>query len=179
MTHTNLIPEEINERLIHFQNEVNTNFSLFSDFGYTLDKIENGRSENFLDYYSKFSYRNKDTEISIDFSTDIINGMKTAFPKLKERELPAVNNSIYCSICDANALMSIHSFIETKFPEISIEDFTIKLDIVNIKDEITRVIKNYSDFFRTHLVDVLQKNKMYECYTDRFYDKVFKEIHYR
>lgn len=178
MTLINIIPGVINERLIHFQNEVNKNFSFLNDFGYALDKIENGQAENFLNYFSNFSFRNRETKISVDFSTDIINGMRTAFPNLKEEELPAFDNNIYCSIYDTNALMSIFSFIETQFPEISTDNFTIKVTAVNIKNEITRVTENYSDFFRTYLTDVLKKNKIYDCYTDRFYDKVFKEIRY-
>jgi len=179
MTHINLIPGVINERLIHFQNEVNKNFSFLNDFGYALDKIENGRAENFLNYFSNFFFRNGETKISVDFSTDNINGIRTAFPNLKEEELPVFDNNVSCSIHDTNAFMSIDNFIETQFPEISTDNFTIKVTAVNIKNEITRIIENYSDFFRTYLTDVLQKNKIYDCYTDRFYDKVFKEIHYR
>ena len=179
MTNNNLLPVVINERFTHFQNEVNKNFSFLYDFGFALDKIENGRTENFLNYFSNTSFINRETKIRIDFSTDIISGMKTAFPNLKGEDLPVFDNNIYCSISDNNAFMSIDNFIETRFPKISKDYFTIKITSVDIKNEITRVIENYSDFFRTYLTDVLKKEKIYDCYTDRFYDKVFKEIHYR
>ena len=179
MTHINLIPENINERLLHFKNEVNKNFTFLIDFGYVLDKIEKGQAESFLNYFLNFTFRNTDTKISVDFSTDIINGMRTALPNLKENDLPAVDNNVYCSIIDTNALMFINNFIEKQFPEIPKVNFTIELNAVDIKMEITRVVENYSIFFKTHLIDVLQKKKIYNCYTDRFYEKIFKEIHYR
>jgi hypothetical protein len=58
------------------------------------------------------------------------------------------------------------------------ENFIIKVDSGDIKEEITRVVYNYNDFFKIYLTDVLSKEKIYDCYIDRFYDKVFKEINY-
>ena len=179
MTDGKQIPLEFKNRLLFFQDQAKNQFSFLQDFGYSLDKIESGQTENFRDYFSELTFSNGETIIKIHFSTDIINGSKTAFPKLKDEELPAVDTSITCSIWDKNAFMSIHSYAEAKFPEISKENFTIKLGSPNLEKEIEKVTKNYSDFIRTNLKAVLEKKLIYDCYTDRFYDKVFKEINYR
>ena len=144
-----------------------------------MDKEVNGQTDNFKDYFFEYTYSNGDTILKIKFSTDIINGMKTVFQQLKEEELPAVDSQITCSIWDKNAFMSIHSYIETKFPELPNETFAINRDAFDLTSEILRVTKNYSDFFRANLTPVLEKKMIFDCYTDRFYDKVFKEIHYR
>ena len=47
-----------------------------------------------------------------------------------------------------------------------------------LEPEISKVTKNYSDFFKERLISVLEKKLIYDCYTDKFYDKVFKEIRY-
>lgn len=173
------IPLQFKERLLHFRNQVHEHFDFLKEFEFKLDNEQNGRTENFKDYFSKCGYINGDTVLKINFSTDIVNGMKTAFPKLKEEELPSVDNQITCFIWDKAAFMSIHSYIDSKFPEISADNFTIKLETSDVEKEISRVVKNYSDFFKSNLISVLEKKIIYECYTDRFFDKVFKEIHYR
>jgi hypothetical protein len=178
MTRMNNIPDEFEQRLYFFEGEVRNCFSWLYEYGYILDTIETNRTENFLDYYSVLSYKNENTIIKIHYSTDIINGIKTAFPKLEKDQLPFVDNQISCSIRDNNALMSIASFVEAKFPNIPMENFIIKVDSGDIKEEITRVVYNYNDFFKIYLTDVLSKEKIYDCYIDRFYDKVFKEINY-
>jgi len=179
MKDKNPIPIEFKKRLLFFKNMVSEQFSFIQDFNYILDKVEIGQKENFKDYFFEFTYANGDTVIKIHFSTDIINGIKMAFPKSEEKELPGVDSQITCFICDKNAFMSIDSFIETKFPEISTDDFTIKSGSSDLELEIIRVVKNYSNFFKTNLTAVLEKRTIYDCYTDRFYDKVFKEIRYR
>ena len=179
MTEDDQIPYEFRTRLLFFKNQVHERFDFLKDFEFKLDKEENGRTENFKDYFFELTYVNGDTVLKIHFSTDIINGMKTAFPKLKEEELPEVGSQITCSIWDKAAFMSIDSYIESKFPEISDDNFSIKLASPDLEKEISRVVKNYSDFFKTNLTSVLEKKLIYDCYTDRFYDKVFKEIHYR
>jgi len=177
MTTNNQIPSDIKKRLLFFKDGVREEFSFLRDFNYFLDEEEFGRTENFKNYFFKFSFRNVDRLINIHFSTDIINGMKISFPSLKEEELPSVDSSISCSIWDKTVFMSVHSYIETKFPDIPQDDFTIKMGSLELELEITKVIKNYSDFFKTNLTSVLEKKIIYNCYTDRFNDKVFKEIH--
>jgi len=103
--------------------------------------------------------------------------MRTAFPK--ENESPVIDDRISCSISDLNAFMSIDSFAAETQPNLPQDYFSITLNTKNLKDGITRVVKNYSNFFQENLVSVLRKEKIYDCYTDRFYDKVFKEKHYR
>jgi len=177
MSNTQNIPEDIKERLNHFREEATKHFSFLADFNYLLDTIEIGRTETFLDYNCNLSYRNGDTLITIDYSTDIIKGMRTAFPK--ENESPVIDDRISCSISDLNAFMSIDSFAAETQPNLPQDYFSITLNTKNLKDGITRVVKNYSNFFQENLVSVLRKEKIYDCYTDRFYDKVFKEKHYR
>jgi hypothetical protein len=157
---------------------VNEHFDFLKEFDFIMNKEQYGRTENFKDYFSEITYKNEDTVLKIHFSTDIIDGRKQAFPKLKEEELPVVDSQITCSIWDKTAFMSIASYIESKFPEISKENFTIKLGSSVIEKDISRVTKNYSDFIKSNLTSVLEKKLIYDCYTDRFYDKVFKEIHY-
>ncbi len=154
-------------------------FSFLKDFNYSLNGEQSGRTENFRDYFSEFTFANGDTVIGIHFSTDIIEGMKISFPRQKQEELPVVDSSITCWIHDKNALMTIHSYIETKFPDIPTDDFTIRLGSPDLEIEIARVTRNFSNFFKNNLKSVLEKKVIYDCYTDRFYDKVFKEIHYR
>ena len=119
MTNLFNISEAVNKEFLHFQNAAKHNFAFLNDFGYNLTKIESGQSENFLNYFFNMTFLNQETKINIDFSTEIIKGMKKAFPSLKDKDLPEVNSNIYCSIRDSKALMSINSFIEFKFPEIS------------------------------------------------------------
>ncbi|MNJ90814.1 hypothetical protein D3C87_84540 [compost metagenome] len=178
MTDDKNISTEIKNRLLFFQNQVLEQFSFLPNFGYSLDKVESGQTDNFKDYFSTFKFSNGETVIRIHFSTDIINGAKTAFPNVKDKELPIMDNLISCSISDKIAFMSMHRYIETTFPEI-LEDFMIKLCAPNLEAEVTRVTKKYANFFETNLISVLQKKLIYDCYTDRFNDKVFEEIHYR
>ena len=177
MTDSVQIPTDINKRITHFENEVARLFSFLNDFSYIPQQIEKGKTETFNEYFSKFCFKNGDTSITIEFTTDIINGHTIAFPQVKER--PVIDNLISCFITDKNAFMSVSDFAEAKHLKISDDYFGIKLNTKNIQEEITRVLNNYSDLFRNNLIDVLNKEKIYNCYTDRFYDKVFKEIHYR
>ncbi|MEI7724501.1 MAG: hypothetical protein WCK09_05310 [Bacteroidota bacterium] len=178
MKKINHIPIEFESSLLFFKSQMYHYFSFLQDYNFTLTKEESGQTKTFKDYFIDFTFTNGDTVIKIHFCTDIINGRKTAFPKLKDEELPGVDSQITCSIWDKNAFMSMHSFIETKFPEISKASFTIILGCPDLDMEIKRVTKNYSDFIKTNLTEVLEKNTIYDCYTDRFYDKIFKEIHY-
>ena len=177
MTTSKSIPADINERMIHFKEEVKKYFSFLADFGYCIEKVEAGRTENFLDYYCNIAYNNGDTHIRVDYSTDIINGRMMAFPKEKQR--PVIDDLIFCAIRDPNAYMVISQFAEEAHFNLPKDCFSISVKTDNIRAEITRVLQNFSDFTRTHLRDVLKKEKIYDCYTDRFYDKVFKEKHYR
>jgi hypothetical protein len=171
------ITPDISDRLKHFQQEIDKYFSFLADFDYVLQNIGIGRTEIFLDYYCNLRYKNGDTLLSIDYSTDIINGQTIAFPDEKQR--PVIDNLVSCFISDPNAFMSISQFAEETQPNLPSDYFSISLHGKDIKEEISRVVKNYSNFFRENLVDVLKKEKIYDCYTDRFYDKVFKEKHYR
>jgi hypothetical protein len=174
---TTIIPADINDRLLYFDNEVKKYFSFLSDFDYSLEDIKVGQSENFLDFFSHIKFKNGKTSISIHFSTDTIKGATTAFPKTKQR--PNADSQVSCFISDDKAFMSVYNLIETKYPTLQPSDnFTIPLISKDVKAEITRVIINYSNFFRDKLTQVLKKEKMYDCYTDRFFDKVFKEINY-
>jgi hypothetical protein len=177
MTDPEIIPIEINERLIHFKNEVKTNFDFLLAAGYVLKSMLTGRTENFLNYFCNFEFGKDNTLISIDYRTDIIKGQTIAFPEVKER--PSTDNSISCFISDQNAFLTVEEFAENIVHRASKEVFWINLDSLDIKIEITRVVKNYSRFIQENLMDVVRQEKMYDCYTDRFYDKVFKEIHYR
>ena len=170
------IPLEINNRILHFQSEVIKHFAFLADYNYIPDKIEIGRTENFFEYYSKFCFKNGDTSINIDFETDIINGHTIKFPQVKQK--PVIDSLVSYSISDKIAFMSIECYIEEKHPEILKDGFNISINSQNIKEEITRVVENYSTFFQNNLVSVLKKEKIFDCYTDRFYDKVFKEIPY-
>jgi hypothetical protein len=172
---TDNIPTDINKRLLYFQDEVKKHFSFLSDYNFTLDKTETGRA-NFLEYYAKFLFKNGDTTLDISFMTDIINGHSTRFPN--EKQKPVIDNLVSCTIADSKAFMGVSNFAEAKYPSIPQDSFTIKLNANDINSEITRVVHNYSDFFRDNLTAVLKKEKIYDCYTDRFYDKVFKEITY-
>ncbi len=168
------IPQNINERLLHFQTEVKQYFSFLNDYGYILSKIEIGQKENFLNYYCNFSFLNGKTFISIDYSTDIIKGQTLAFPQVKQR--PVFDNLISCSISKDDAYMSVGQFIEISQSQMTVNDFSIPIDSKNIFDDITKVVRNYSSFFQNNLADVLLKKKMYNCYTDRFYKKIFEEV---
>jgi len=179
MNYNNQIPTKFKDRLDFFSNLASEQFSFLQDYNFALDKEESGQTENFQDYFLELTYKKRETVIKIHFSTDIINGMKTVFSKLKDNELPVVDSQITCSIWDTNAFMSVHSYIETRFPEISDETFRIKQGTSDLKSEISRVTKNFSDFIKANLTPVLERKVIYDCYTDRFYDKVFKEIHYR
>jgi hypothetical protein len=173
------MPIEFKNRLLFFKSQVNERFSFLQDFNYPLSKEESGQTEKFKDYFIEFTFTNEETFVKIHFSTDIINGIKTAFPKLNDKELPGVDSQITCSIWDKNAFMSVDGYIETKFPEIPNDNFTIKLGSNDLESEISRVTRNYGDFIKTNLTAVLEKKTMYNCYTDRFYDNIFKEINYR
>jgi len=175
----NQIPLHIEKRLSFFKNQVNERFSFLKDFNYFLNSEQSGRTENFKDYFSEFRFANGDTVISVHFSTDIIEGMKMSFPRLKQEELPVVDSSITCFIRDKNALMSVDDYVELKFPDIPADDFRINLGSPDLEIEIAKVTKNFSSFFKANLKSVLEKEVIYDCYTDRFYNKVFKEIHYR
>lgn len=175
-TNMTILPDSINDNLNFFQNQVKKYFPFLATFGFTIDKIETGRSENFLDYYCNFHFKNGDTSISINFSTDIVNGHKTAFPKIEQR--PVVDSQISCFISDNNAFMSVDSFAKTMYKELTLDKFTIPIGTSNLQSEITNVIESYSSFFQDKLTDVLKKKKIYNCYTDRFNDKVFNEIIY-
>jgi hypothetical protein len=178
MIYDNQIPIEFKDRLAFFFNLAKEQFSFLQNYNFSLDKEESGQTENFKDYFLELTFTNGDTVIKINFSTDIINGMKTAFPSLKKNELPVVDSQITCAVWDTNAFMSIDSYVETRFPEISGETFRIKLGVSDLKSEIARVTKSFSDFFKVNLILVLEKKVIYDCYTDRFYDKVFREVHY-
>jgi hypothetical protein len=177
MTDSSPIPADINDRLLHFQEEVKKCFLFLTDFNYSLEKIETGRTDNFLNYYCNFFYQNGDTSVSVDYSTDIINGQTIAFPQVEQK--PVIDDLVSCSISDSNAFMSIDQFARETQPKLSEDYFTIGQNRKGIKEEITRVVENYAHFFRNHLYDVLQRKKIYDCYIDRFYDKVFEEKHYR
>jgi len=177
MKKTNQIPIEFENRLVFFKSQVKIRFSFLEDFNFTLTKEERGQTETFKDYFIEFTFTNGETVIKIHFNTDIINGRKTAFPELKDDELPCVDSQITCFIWDKNAFMSVHSYVEYKFPEISAESFTIS-GSTDLESEIKRVTINYGDFIKTNLTEVLEKKTIYDCYTDRFYDKIYKEIHY-
>ena len=179
MNYNNKIPIEFQDRLDFFSKLAREEFSYLQDYNFTLEKEESGQTVNFHDYFLELSYSKEETVIKIHFSTDIINGIKTAFAKLKDNELPVVDSQITCSIWDKNAFMSVHSYIETRFPEITNETFRIKPGASEIKSEIIKVTKNFSNFIKANLTSVLEGKVIYDCYTDRFYDKVFKEIHYR
>ncbi|MBL7937430.1 MAG: hypothetical protein JNM51_16610 [Bacteroidia bacterium] len=170
------IPTIINDRILHFEQEVKKYFTFLSDYVYTIDKIEKGRSVNFLDYFCNLKFKSDETSISINFSTDIIEGHTSAFPKSDQR--PVIDSIVSCSISDLKALMIVSSFIETKHPEFKLEALNIRLDQTDVKSEVTKVVFNYSEIFKNNLVEVLKKEKMYNCYTDRFYDKFFEEINY-
>jgi hypothetical protein len=176
MTDTLQIPANIQNRLNHFTEEVNRNFHFLSHLGFQLEKIESGRTDNFLDYYCYFSYQNGDTTISIRYSTDIINGQTTALPQVDQR--PIIDNQVSCSISDSNAFMNVSQFAQITQPKLPENYFTIEKTSDNIKADITKVVQNYAHFFNEHLNDVLQKKKIYNCYVDRFYDTVFNEKHY-
>ena len=168
------IPNNIKERLVHFQEEVKKYFSFLANYGYSHDKVEMGRKDLLLDYYCEIIFKNGNTKISIGYSTDALNGSQIAFPDVKEK--PIFDNLISCYISDSNAFMSIRSFAEAKLPA---GHFLIPLNVENLDFEISRVLKNYADFFQNNLIDVLKKDKIYDCHTDRFNDKIFKEINYR
>jgi hypothetical protein len=176
MTDSEIIPININERLTHFEKEVKVKFSFLVDYGYILKSLLKGRTENFLDYFCKFDFEKEDTSIRIYYSTDILNGNLIAFPQEKER--PLTDNNISCFISDKNAFLSVGQFAETIVQKPK-DAFWINMEASDIQMEISRVVKNYNQFFQDHLMDVIRQEKMYDCYTDRFYDKVFKEIHYR
>jgi hypothetical protein len=171
------IPDDINKRLIIFQDNISKYFSFLTVYGYSLEKIEAGRKTPLLDYYCELIYKNFDTTIGISYNTDILKGSLIAFPNEKER--PVIDNLISCYISDPNAYMSISKFAETIQPMISPDKFTIDIAAENIIYEIERVVSNYSDFFQNYLIDVLRKQKIYNCYTNRDYDRVFEEKHYR
>ena len=179
MTYNNQILTKFEDRLTFFSKLTKELFSFLHDYDFSLDKEESGQTENFQDYFSELTYKNGETVIKIHFSTDVINGMKRTFPKLNDNELPVVDSQITCTIWDTNAFMSVHIYIETMFPEIPVDTFTIKLGSLDLNSEITRVLKNYAEFFKANLTSVLEGKIIYDCYTDRFYDNVFKEIHYR
>jgi|JI10StandDraft_1071094.scaffolds.fasta_scaffold134731_3 hypothetical protein len=170
------IPTIINDRISHFEQEVKKYFSFLSDYGFTIDEIEKGRSVNFLDYFCNLKFKNDETCISINFSTDIIEGHTSAFPKAEQR--PVVDSIVSCSISDPKALMIVSSFIETKHPEFKLEVLNVRLNQTDVKSEVTKVVFNYCEIFKNDLVNVLRKEKIYNCYTDRFYDKFFEEINY-
>lgn len=161
--------------LIHFQGEVNKHFAFLADFDYAPDKIETGRSENFLDYFCNFSYVNGETSVSIDYSTDIINGRTIAFPQLEQEHWPVYNDIISCSVSDSKAYMSVDCFAQKVQKDLPDGYFIIAPGSNDIKGEIGRVVLNYSIFFQSHLTEVLKKVKIYSCYIDRFYDLVFEE----
>lgn len=173
------IPFDFKERLLFFKYQVNEYFDFLKEFDYFLDEEQYGRSEDLTKYFSEFKYKNGDTVVKINFYTDIFNGNKKAYPKLTPEELPIIDSLISCSIWDKKAFMSIPCFIELKYPQISYDNFMIKLDSSDLEKDISRVMKNYSDFFKNNLTSVLQKKIIYDCYTDRFYDIVFKEIQYQ
>jgi hypothetical protein len=170
------IPKDIQKRLIHFQEAVEKHFSFLAGYGYNLRKIESGRTKNFHYYFCHFEFNNGDTSIRVNFSTDIIKGHTIGFPKLEQR--PIVDNQISCFVSNAKARMGVSCLAETKYPEWSPDNFTIDLSSKTAKSEITRVVQNYTTFFHDKLVGVLKKEKMYNCYTDRFNDKIFEEIIY-
>jgi hypothetical protein len=178
MKKINHIPIEFESSLFFFKSQVYKYFSFLQDYKFTLTSEESGRTKTFKDYFIELSFTNGDTVIKIHFSTDIINGWKIAFPELKDDELPCVDSQITCSIWDKNAFMSIHSFVEAKFPEIPKDRFKIILGCPDLDKEIKRVTKNYGEFIETNLTEVLEKKTIYDCYTDRFYDKIFHQIHY-
>jgi hypothetical protein len=178
MADNNRIPKEFNERLLFFKDLVKDQFSFLQKFNFSLDKEESGQKENFKEYFFEFTYKNVDTVIKINFSTDIINGVKKTFPKQKDEELPVVDSQMWCAIWDKNAFMSVNSYIDEKFPDISKDHFIIKFG-ADLKPELTRVTKNYSEFFKANLISVLEKKVIFKCYTDRFYDKIFQEIRYK
>ena len=179
MTYNNQILTQFEDRLTFFSKLTKEQFSFLHQYDFSLDKEERGQTENFQDYFSELTYKNGETIIKIHFSTDVINGMKKAFPNLSDNELPIVDSQITCSIWDTNAFMSVHNYIKTIFPEIQGDTYTIELDTFDLNSEISRVLRNYAEFFKANLTSVLEGKVIYNCYTDRFYDKVFKEIHYR
>jgi hypothetical protein len=175
MKETYDIPSPVLPRMLHFQDEAIKQFSFLSDFNYGPGIVEVKRNENFLYYYCSITFLNHETSVSINYSTDLINGHKTAFPQLTER--PSNDNIIFCSINDPNAYMDVELYANKIRHGVSTNYFTID-DQLDINMEITRVVKNYSDFISNSLTDVLNKKKIYSCYIDRFYDEVFKEINY-
>jgi hypothetical protein len=171
--------DQLLNRLEFFSRSAKEQFSFLNDYDFSLNKEERGQTEKFEDYFSELTYIKGKIAIKIHFSSDIINGMRKAFPKLNDDELPVLDSQITCSIWDPNAFMSVHSYIEKMFPETPVGTYTIELGTLDLNSEITRVLKKYAEFFKAHLTSVLEGNIIYDCYTDRFYDKVFKEIHYR
>jgi hypothetical protein len=177
MRATQKIPINISNRVMHFKKKIENRFSFLVDFNYLLEKIEIGRTNDFLNYYCNFSYQNGDTFVRIEYSTDIINGQTIAFPHVEQK--PIYDNVISCFISDSNSFMSIDLFAKETQSTLSDDYFKIAQNEEIVKQEIARVVENYVSFFRNHLVAVLQKKKIYNCYIDRFYDKVFEEKHYR
>jgi hypothetical protein len=171
----NHIPSDVSERLLHFQEQVQKHFSFLIEFNFCLEEIKRGQSD-FLEYYSKFIFKKDDLIIDICFTTDIIKGHTTKFPQVQQK--PVIDNLVSCFISDTKALMSVECFAETMNSAHSETDFSIDIKSENVKDEVSRVVVKYSDFIQKHLVDVLTKEKMYDCYTNRFYEKIFKEFHY-
>src|ERR1035437_10682178 len=177
MSEKQTIPKDIEERLKYFQEEVEKYFSFLSKYGYILDKVETGRKDHLLDYYCELTFINGTTKIWINYDTDILNGSLIAYPNEEQR--PVIDNFISINIIDPNAFMDINQFAETIHSKYHVDDFSIEIDIENINYEITRVLKNFADFFQSNLVEVLKKQKIYECLTNRFYEKIFREIPYQ
>ena len=176
MTFNETIPPDIHNRLIYFQNKVLSHFAFLHTYGYVLEAMETGRDKKYFNYYSQFKFIKEKTTINISYLTDIINGRKCASPQ--ETQLPVIDNLVSSYIADANAFMSIHQFAEmtTTLPK---DTFYIAIDVTDIMYEITRVVRNYSQFIQNNLIAVLKQEMIYNCYTGREYDKILKEIHYR
>ena len=169
------IPDIIHDRLVHFNNETSNHFSFLYKEGYDLHLKEKGRTDNFLDYYSKFEFRKGDTSLRVYYSTDIIRRHRIAFPKL---EHPTEDNSISCFISDDKAFMTVDLYAETVIPGFPKEQFEFDSS-ANIQSEISRIVKSYSSFVEEQLMNVIRREKIYSCYVDRDYEKVFKEFNYR
>jgi hypothetical protein len=172
-----IIPNEIQERLRFFEDEVKKYFLFLSeDYNYSLDTIETGRRTLLLDYYCDLIFKNGSSIINISYSTDILNGSLTAFPAVKQR--PGIDTLISCNISDISAYMNVSEFALTTQPALNSNLFSIAPDTENITGAISSILINYSNFFKNNLVEVLKKQKIYSCYINRFDEKVFEEKSY-
>src|ERR1017187_7011138 len=111
MSPNQTIPNNIEERLKHFQEEVTRYFPFLSEYGYILDEVKSGWDNRMHDYNCRIIYKNGETKIDIKYSTDILKGNLDAYPNEKQR--PVIDNLISIHINDPNAFMFINQFAKT------------------------------------------------------------------